>query len=481
MKGVIIGGLLIAALFMVFATAWFGILGAVAVGLIPFAIVFVLAVILNPYWGLIAIFIANYFVMGVIRYFPSLPGGVVMDLLMLLTTVGIILQSCFHRIEWGQIKSPLTLLLLLWLIYCMLEFFNPQVSSFTAWAASVRGVAVYGLVIVIMTFLLFWRFRDLKRILTIWSVLTLLAVLKAYIQKNYGFDAAEMRWLFVDGGSTTHVIYSGIRYFSFFSDAANFGSGMGFSMVVFSLVGLRVPGWKMRLYFFAVAFAAAYGMMISGTRGALAVPFAGYTLYLLLSKNLKILILGLIFVGGAYLFLNHTMYGQGNAYIRRMRSAFNADDPSFVVRLENQRKMREYMRDKPFGVGLGLGGGKAKQYAPEAYMSQIPTDSWFVMIWVETGIVGLALHLLTLLFILGWGCFIVLFRIRDPELRGTLGALVAGFFGVMVTSYGNEILGQFPTGFIIYMTEAFIFMGLRYDKELAGRKLLEEKQHEQHT
>lgn len=66
----------------------------------------------------------------------------------------------------------------------------------------------------------------------VWAILTLTAVIKAIWQKYVGFDSAEKYWLYVLGGSTTHIIYSGIRYFSFFSDAANFGAGMGFSMVV---------------------------------------------------------------------------------------------------------------------------------------------------------------------------------------------------------------------------------------------------------
>lgn len=107
-----------------------------------------------------------------------------------------------------------------------------------------------------------------------------------------------------------------------------------------------------------------------------------------------------------------TDIGQGNQQIRRMRSAFNTEDASFQVRMVNQAKMRTYMSDKPFGVGLGLGGGKAKRFAPDAYMSQIPTDSWFVMIWVETGIIGLLLHLTILIFTIIYGTYISLFQLK---------------------------------------------------------------------
>lgn len=113
------------------------------------------------------------------------------------------------------------------------------------------------------------------------------------------------------------------------------------------------------------------------------------------------------------------------------------------------------MRGKPFGAGLGHGGGKAKVFAPDAPLSQVPTDSWFVMIWVETGIVGLLLHIGILLYVLGRGAWLVIFRLRNAQLRGLVTALVAGISGVVVMSYGNEVLGQIPTGAIIYMSMAF--------------------------
>ena len=326
---------------------------------------------------------------------------------------------------------------------------------------------------------IFYRYKDLKRILFIWSVLTLLAVLKSWIQRNIGFDQAEQYWLFVERGHTTHIIRTGVRYFSFFSDAANFGSSMGLSMVVFGIASLYYKNRWIRLYYIAVAAAACYGMMISGTRSALAVPFAGFTLFIILSKQIKMIAAGAIMLAGVFIFLNYTHIGHSNALIRRARSAFDLNDASFQVRLKNQELMRAYMKDKPFGVGIGLGGGKAKTYAPNAYLSQIPTDSWFVMIWVETGIVGLIVHLGVLFYILGYGCYQVMFRLRDKQLRGLTAGLTAGVFGIAVCSYSNEIFGQFPTGIIMYMSQAFIFLAPRFDRELAeAREKRIEHEHE---
>ena len=89
-------------------------------------------------------------------------------------------------------------------------------------------------------------------------------------------------------------------------------------------------------------------MMISGTRSALAVPFAGFTLFIILSKQIKMIAAGAIMLAGVFIFLNYTHIGHSNALIRRARSAFDLNDASFQVRLKNQELMRAYMKDKPF-------------------------------------------------------------------------------------------------------------------------------------
>ena len=101
------------------------------------------------------------------------------------------------------------------------------------------------------------------------------------------------------------------------------------------------------------------------------------------------------------------------------------------------------------------------------------------MIWVETGIVGLMLHLGILFYVLARGMYLVMFRLKDRQLKIIIGSLTAGIFGIMVTSYANEILGQFPTGIIIYMSMAFIFISPSLDKEIEhSRKHDTEPEHE---
>jgi hypothetical protein len=466
-------GILLASVFIIpILIIKFGIAYSLIYSLIPAVLIYLVVVMSNPYWGLVIIFIFNYFIMGITRYIP-IQGGIAIDMLIITTILGVVIQTINGKIHWIRIKSPLILLSGIWLLYCILELLNPEAVSQIAWATTIRGVAGYFVLISVLTMLLFDRFKDLKWIIFAWGVFTLLAVIKAFMQKTFGFDYAETKWL-NEGAWRQHIIFSGIRYFSFYTDAGNFGSGMGYSMVVFSIISFYVKQRNLKIFYMIVAVSAAAAMMISGTRGALAVPFAGYALFTILSKNFKMAFVTFVALLAVFLFLKFTYIGESNSFIRRMRTAVNLNDESLLTRLDNQKKLRVYLADKPFGAGIGLGGGKAREFLPNAYLSHIPTDSWFVMLWVETGIVGLILNIIILFYIIAYSSFMVMFRIEDRELRGYITALTCGVIGIIATSYGNEVLGQFPTAFLVYMSMAFMFKSKKLDAEIRRRRLINE-------
>ena len=124
--------------------------------------------------------------------------------------------------------------------------------------------------------------------------------------------------------------------------------------------------------------------------------------------------------------------------------------PHTIVRKENQKRLAEYLKYKPFGEGLGLGGVEARKYGSRL-TTLIPHDSFYVKIWMETGIVGLVLFLTIYVCTLLRGCYLIMFRIKNNELRGILTAIACGIFGLMISAYGNAFFFQFPTGFIIIL------------------------------
>jgi hypothetical protein len=250
------------------------------------------------------------------------------------------------------------------------------------------------------------------------------------------------------------------------SDAGQFGANQGYSALVAFIFSTVQTDKRKKLFFIVVSIFALYGMILSGTRGALSVPLAGFMAFFVLRKNIRVMLVGFFLLMTVFVFFKFTSIGQGNDQVRRMRTAFDPNDASLQVRLENQRRLKSYLASRPFGGGIGLGGVKAQKYLPNAFLSQVATDSWYVLIWVEQGIVGLLMHLFILFYILIKGSYFIVFRIRDPILQIKMAALASGMFGIMVASYGNAVLGAMPTGMLIYTSMALLVNTERLDTPL---------------
>lgn len=63
--------------------------------------------------------------------------------------------------------------------------------------------------------------------------------------------------------------------FLIFTDAGLFGASMGLSCTVFTLTFFYTKNLFLRLFYLIVGMAGFYGLLISGTRSAIAVPIAG--------------------------------------------------------------------------------------------------------------------------------------------------------------------------------------------------------------
>ena len=224
--------------------------------------------------------------------------------------------------------------------------------------------------------------------------------------------------------------------------------------------------------YWALTAMCFWGYALSGSRGPLFVIAAGGFLYLFLIGNFRILVVGALI--GAILFgiLKFTHIGDGNYQIHRMRTGLDPNDASLQVRIENQKKLAVYLATRPLGGGIGSGGSWGARFSPGSFLSEVALDSWYVKIWVETGIVGLILHLVTLILVLIIACINV-FRLRDPDIKQKMIALTCGYFGIVVASYGNQILGQMPTGTIIYFSMVYMFLCTKWDDELAAKNALE--------
>jgi len=455
--------MLLAAVFA-FLVAKGGILVAVAGILIPFVIFFLIMVFKKPETGLWTVIIANYFVLGITRYIPA-PLGLSIDFLLVLVLIAVFFKFFHDSSKWNSAKNSLTLLSVIWFAYALFQLVNPETVSREAWFYAMRGVSLYMLLTIPLVLILFRKVKDLDRFIKLWVIFSLLAIFKGLVQKLIGPDPWEQQWLNA-GGNVTHVLFGKLRIFSFFTDAGQFGATMGHSGVVFGILAIHTKKFKSRILFGIVAILSIYGLMISGTRGAIAVPFGGFVFYLILQKNLRLIIIGLVLMALVFMFFNYTSIGQNNDEIRRIRTAFDKNNPSFQARLENQARLKNYLSTRPFGGGIGSAGNWGQRFAPQTFLANVPTDSWYVMIWAEQGIVGLILHLFILFFILIKSSIMIMYKIKNKALKIKLTALACGLFGIMLASYGNGILGQMPSGIILYTSMAFLYLGKTFDKEI---------------
>lgn len=436
---------------------------------IPVSIIILISILNNPSILLYLIFGLNYFIMGVTRYIDVTGISVLMDALLLSELLILFIHSVLAKtIHWKYALNTLSAVTFLWMIYCIAEVINPS-GVFEAWVLS-RGLVFNGFIITLIASVVVVRFKQVRVILMLYSIFTLFAVFKALMQKYWGFDFAEKQWL-DSGGAKTHIIATGARYFSFFTDAGNLGSNMGAAATIFAIIVFYVQEKGLKIYFLIVALLSIYVMMMSGTRGAMIVPLGGLTLYAITSKNFKALIGGGLLLILIYGFFAFTYIGQSDPMIRRMRTSFNpSEDASYNVRSENKRKLGEHLKNKPFGEGLGLAGVE-NQKMSYRFTTQIPHDSWYVKLWVETGIVGLLLYIAGLVAVVINCAYVVMFKIRSKEVKGTLTAMLCGVFGLMLSAYGNAFFGQYPTMIIVFVFLSIIMNGKIIDKSVSAETI----------
>ena len=225
--------------------------GVIAVMLLPVALYYLIQTLRFPVVAFYGLFILNYFINYIIRYGQLSGFSVIMDVGLFGTLFIALTHSILSRkLPWENGRNILTAGCLLWSLYCLLEVANPT-ATFEAWSAS-RGIIYTGLLTAFLGSVLINRLKYVKQLVFILSILVLLAVLKTLIQKYIGFDSLEKVWL-AQGGAKTHIIATGTRYFSFFTDAGNLGSNMGMAGVLYGIIAFYTPEKRYKIYYAIVA------------------------------------------------------------------------------------------------------------------------------------------------------------------------------------------------------------------------------------
>ncbi|MBC7381480.1 MAG: O-antigen ligase domain-containing protein [Bacteroidia bacterium] len=429
---------------------------------LPFLIGYLILLFRNPKVGLLTCIHFAFITNGLGRFIPGgIPFGLLTDAILLLTVVATIFKV--SKEDARRMNNPLFYIMLIWFAYTMLQVVNPEARSKEAWFYAVRGVSLYMIQMIPLILILMNKREDMDQLIKIWFIWSIISAFYGFKMDLFGVTTGERQWL-DEGGKITHEIHGRLRIFSFYSDAGQFGAAMAHTCISALLLAIGPYTNRQKYFYWFVCAVCFWGYALSGSRGPLFVIAGGGFLYLFLIGNFRILLTGAIIGGFLFCLLKFTHIGDANYQIHRMRTGLDPNDASLQVRIDNQKRLAVYLATRPLGGGIGSGGSWGARFSPGSFLSDVALDSWYVKIWVETGIVGLILHIITLITVLIVAC-IKVFQLKDPDLRQKIISLTCGYFGIIVASYGNQILGQMPTGTIIYFSMVYMFICTQWDPE----------------
>lgn len=420
---------------------------------LPFVFALLYFVFAIPDSGLWISLIMSFLISGISRYL-ALPWGLSIDILLFLSFLALLFKN---DTNWKALNNDIFIFSALWFLYLVFQIFNPHGNGLIAWFYAMRGLGLYQL----LTFLIIYtQKRDAKTVYYFLHIIIILSLMgTAWGFKQYFgiLDAAENHWLFAEDHQDEHILHGVLRVFSFYSDAGQFGASQAMMSLLCGILFIGPFSFKRKLIYGLSALAFFLGFAISGTRGALAVPAMGGLVYLIAVRNFKILLSGVSAFIIIFCILKYTFMFQGVEQVRRMRTALDPNNPSLLVRLENQKTFGKYLADKPFGGGIGTAGYWGYRFNPESLMANTATDSWYVKVWAETGIVGIVLHFGFAAFVLA-KAFKAVHYTENKKLRTVGLALLASIGGVLASSYGNQVFGQMPTGMVMNIAIPLLFI-----------------------
>lgn len=448
-----------------FVTAGFSTFAIVC--MLPIVVLYIYAAFtwrMFTFWTLIFV---NYFIQLKDIHLP-IPMSLADEMLELIL-LAVALIDVRQDNRFSRANNTMLFAIMLWVGFCLIEVFNNSCDlgiNVSLWFTGFRLLALQ-LVWILLVFSVYISSpKILMTYLKVWAILSLFSVYWTYKQEYIGMTAAERVWM-ETRGRTTHIINGGtlIRYFSTFSDAANYGCHAGAAAVSFIIFGITNKLKRAKIFFLLVAALVIWGMFQSGTRTAIFCLAAGMMTYIFLSKSVKIAVPFSILFGIITFLLVFTTVGDGNQQVRRMRSAFNKDDASANVRDINKEAIKKYIRDIPWGIGLGMNASEVPANNKFKKLSTIPPDSEYVYIWVHTGPIGITTFVCCMALMFLGACRIVLFKLKNKTVIGIGAAFCSSFVSIQLGGYANQVLFQYPNGLTFFGGLAIVYILPYLDEE----------------
>lgn len=377
--------------------------------------------------------------------FTYAPLGTLLDLLILVSAVGILLRQITER-DWSFLKHPLSLMIAVWLYYNILQVLNPWAESKMAWLYTVRSVAIQQVVFFIGAYALRHNKAGIMALVKLIIGVCFFGALYGLKQQYVGFSAQELSWIMSDPQRFELYYQWGLmRIPSYCYDPTTFGILMAcFAVFCVSLM-VGYASKKHRILLGIMAICAIWVMAFTGTRTAFALVPVGGIFFAGLILNKRVLLIGAVF---AVLGAGFVLKSSSSGVIYRIQSAFKpTKDDSMNVRLSNQKKIQPFIQSHPFGAGLGSCGVWGRRFNPDSELAKFPHDSSFVRMAVELGWIGLLLYALLHFFVLRTGLYYFI-RCRDPLIKAIYAGITTWCFMLAVACYAQEAILQQPMNVI---------------------------------
>jgi len=425
-----------------------GIIAIVGISAVPIVIIGIFRLDI----GVIITLIMSFFLLGVKRILGDVPLGTLMDGMISLMLIGLFLKL----VQSGTLKfgtTPISLILLIWLFYNILQVFNTYADSQMAWVYTVRSMAFF----IIMYFIINEAVKTVNMVrwlLGIWIFLALLGGLYGWKQELLGFTQFEMKWINEDQTRFGLLFQHGrFRKFSFFSDPMVFGFVMAYTSAL-CLTLLTGPFNKfVKILLAIISLILIGGMIHSSTRSAFVLIPVGFIFFTLITLNRPVILSAIVFfILGTVVVLMPTV----NSTHFRVQSAFRpTTDDSYQVRAKNQKMIQPFIQSHPMGGGLGSVGVWGIKFSPDSFLAKFPPDSGYMRIVVETGWIGLFLYMAMLCISICVGIRNYFF-IKNRELKAYLLAILVTFYVLIFANFPQEAIIQLPTNVIFFIILSFM-------------------------
>ncbi|WP_298713242.1 O-antigen ligase [Chitinophaga sp.] len=367
--------------------------------------------------------------------------GVVMDGLLLCALLGCLLtrgDPTFRKVNF--LKDPLLVTTYLYLLVIILQVANPYGFNPTGWAIFMR-VIMRNVLFLLLALNVFNNMKDVHTFFKFWIALCTAAALYACMQQWFGLMPFEKAYMakYPKLFNTT-IILSGIRIFSFMSDAAAFGIIMACNIVICLILmtaSIKTMSLPKKAVLLLVIIFHLLALGYSGTRTGYVMLPVGLMLFFIANlqkRNTILVAMGFGFVAMVILFGPF----HGNPTIIRVRTAFlGKQDESVNVRDRNRAVAQPYIYSHPFGGGVMTTGGNALIFHRGHPLANLQTDNGYLRGVLETGWLGLILMVANFYFLIQIAVS-NFFKLRNELDKLLMIGIAAAVFEMSLAQYTQD-------------------------------------------